>query len=102
MKAGIRADAIHGNKSQSARQIALINFKTGKLKVLVSRGIDVDALEHAINFDLPDVPETYVHHIGRTRREGTNGSAIFFAMAGKKMSNLKSSNKLIGLKILAM
>jgi ATP-dependent RNA helicase RhlE len=78
MKAGIRADAIHGNKSQSARQIALINFKTGKLKVLVSRGIDVDALEHAINFDLPDVPETYVHHIGRTRREGTNGSAIFF------------------------
>jgi ATP-dependent RNA helicase RhlE len=106
-KASIRADAIHGNKSQSARQNALTNFKTGKLKVLVAtdiaaRGIDVDALEHVINFDLPDVAETYVHRIGRTGRAGANGIAISFCDGKEEMGNLKSINKLIGLKIPAI
>jgi ATP-dependent RNA helicase RhlE len=106
-KANVRADAIHGNKSQTARQNALTNFKTGKLKVLVAtdiaaRGIDVDALEHVINFDLPDVPETYVHRIGRTGRAGANGIAISFCDGREEMSNLKSINKLIGLKIPAI
>lgn len=106
-KVSIRADAIHGNKSQSARQNALTNFKAGKLKVLVAtdiaaRGIDVDALEHVINFDLPDVAETYVHRIGRTGRAGANGIAISFCDGGEEMSNLKSINKLIGLKIPAV
>ncbi len=82
-KSGVRADAIHGDKVQSARQRALINFKTGKLKVLVAtdiaaRGIDIDDLTHVINFDLPNVPETYVHRIGRTGRAGANGIALSF------------------------
>jgi ATP-dependent RNA helicase RhlE len=106
-KASIHADAIHGNKSQSARQNALNNFKHGKLKVLVAtdiaaRGIDVDALEHVINFDLPDVAETYVHRIGRTGRAGANGVAISFCDGTEEMGNLKSINKLIGLKIPAV
>lgn len=106
-KVNVRADAIHGNKSQTARQNALVNFKTGKLKVLVAtdiaaRGIDVDALEHVINFDLPDVPETYVHRIGRTGRAGANGIAISFCDGREEMGNLKSINKLIGLKIPAV
>lgn len=106
-KVSIRADAIHGNKSQAARQNALTNFKTGKLKVLVAtdiaaRGIDVDALEHVINFDLPDVAETYVHRIGRTGRAGANGIAISFCDGKEEIGNLKSINKLIGLKIPAM
>lgn len=106
-KASIHADAIHGNKSQAARQNALNKFKQGKLKVLVatdiaSRGIDVDALEHVINFDLPDVAETYVHRIGRTGRAGANGVAISFCDGREEMGNLKSINKLIGLKIPAV
>jgi ATP-dependent RNA helicase RhlE len=106
-KAKIQADAIHGNKSQSARQNALTNFKRGKLKVLVAtdiaaRGIDVDALEHVINFDLPDVAETYVHRIGRTGRAGASGTAISFCDGKEEMGNLKSINKLIGLKIPAV
>ena len=106
-KASIRAEAIHGNKSQNARQSALNNFKLGKIKVLVAtdiaaRGIDVDALEHVINFDLPDVPETYVHRIGRTGRAGANGTAISFCDSRDEMGNLKSINRLIGLKIPAV
>jgi ATP-dependent RNA helicase RhlE len=106
-KAKIYADAIHGNKSQSARQTALSNFKKGKLKVLVAtdiaaRGIDVDSLEHVINFDLPDVPETYVHRIGRTGRAGAAGVAISFCDGKEEMGNLKGINKLIGLKIPAI
>lgn len=106
-KANIAADAIHGNKSQSARQTALSNFKRGKLKVLVAtdiaaRGIDVDALEHVINFDLPDVAETYVHRIGRTGRAGASGIALSFCDGSEEMSNLRSINKLIGQKIPAM
>jgi len=106
-KANINADAIHGNKSQSARQNALANFKRGRIKVLVAtdiaaRGIDVDALEHVINFDLPDVPETYVHRIGRTGRAGASGSALSFCDGGEEMGNLKGINKLIGQKIPAV
>lgn len=106
-KASIHADAIHGNKSQAARQNTLNNFKHGKLKVLVAtdiaaRGIDVDALGHVINFDLPDVAETYVHRIGRTGRAGASGVAISFCDGSDEMGNLKSINKLIGLKIPAV
>src|SRR5215211_1258751 len=106
-KSRIAADAIHGNKTQLARQNALNNFKRGKLKVLVAtdiaaRGIDVDALEHVINFDLPDVAETYVHRIGRTGRAGAAGIAISFCDGREEMGNLKSINKLIGQKIPAV
>lgn len=83
IKVGIKAQAIHGNKSQSARQLALSNFKEKKIRVLVAtdiaaRGIDVEKLSHVINFDLPDVPETYVHRIGRTGRAGAEGASISF------------------------
>ena len=83
VKAGIEAQAIHGNKSQNARQLALSNFKEKKIRVLVAtdiaaRGIDVEKISHVINFDLPDVPETYVHRIGRTGRAGSDGVALSF------------------------
>ena len=82
-RADIAAEAIHGNKSQGARQRALGNFKSGHTNVLVAtdiaaRGIDVDDLSHVINYDLPNVPETYVHRIGRTGRAGASGIAISF------------------------
>jgi ATP-dependent RNA helicase RhlE len=80
-KQGIRAAAIHGNKSQGARTRALDGFKRGDLHILVAtdlaaRGLDVDGITHVINFDLPNVPETYVHRIGRTARAGASGIAI--------------------------
>jgi ATP-dependent RNA helicase RhlE len=83
IQAGIPAEAIHSNKSQSARQLALQNFKAKKTRVLVAtdiaaRGIDIDELSHVINFDLPEVPETYVHRIGRTGRAGLGGIALSF------------------------
>ncbi len=83
IRANIKADAIHGNKTQAARQKALSNFKEGKIRVLVAtdiaaRGIDVDDLSHVINFELPNIPETYVHRIGRTGRAGNCGSAFSF------------------------
>jgi len=101
--ASIKSDAIHGNKTQSARQNALNNFKTGRLKVLVAtdiaaRGIDVDNLTHVINFDLPNVPETYVHRIGRTGRAGAEGIALSFC-DGEERAFLKDINKLIEQKI---
>lgn len=82
-RARISADAIHGNKTQAARQKALTNFKNGKIRVLVAtdiaaRGIDVDDLSHVINFELPNIPETYVHRIGRTGRAGASGTALSF------------------------
>lgn len=82
-QAGFAAEAIHGNKSQTARQNALKGFKEGKLRALVAtdiaaRGIDIDGLTHVINFDLPNVPETYVHRIGRTGRAGASGKALSF------------------------
>lgn len=88
-QAGIRTEAIHGNKSQNARQRALENFKTRKTRVLVAtdiaaRGIDIDELTHVINFDLPNVPETYVHRIGRTGRAGAKGTAISFCDHSEK------------------
>ena len=82
-KEGITAEAIHGNKSQNARQRALGNFKENKIRVLVAtdiaaRGIDVDLLGHVINYEIPEVPETYVHRIGRTGRAGASGTAMSF------------------------
>ncbi len=82
-KEGIKAEAIHGNKSQNARQRALGNFKDGAIRVLVAtdiaaRGIDVDLLSHVINYEIPEVPETYVHRIGRTGRAGASGTAMSF------------------------
>ena len=82
-KAGIGSQAIHGNKSQNARQSALENFKTGKIRVMIAtdiaaRGIDINELPLVINYDLPDVPETYVHRIGRTGRAGNSGTALTF------------------------
>ncbi|MEK7225764.1 MAG: DEAD/DEAH box helicase, partial [Bacteroidota bacterium] len=95
----IRAAAIHGNKSQNARQDALADFKNGNLRVLVAtdiaaRGIDIDDLTHVINFDLPNVPETYVHRIGRTGRAGNTGIAISFCSAEER-DELKDIQKLI-------
>ncbi|MBL9018770.1 MAG: C-terminal helicase domain-containing protein, partial [Myxococcales bacterium] len=83
LKAKISAEAIHGNKSQNARERALAGFKSGRVRVLVAtdiaaRGIDVDAVSHVVNFDVPEVPETYVHRIGRTARAGASGMAITF------------------------
>ena len=99
-KAGIKAEAIHGNKSQNARQRALTNFKTSETKVLVatdiaSRGIDVDDLSYVINYELPDVPESYVHRIGRTGRAGASGIAFAFCDHDEK-ENLRDIQKLIG------
>jgi len=81
VKAGIAAEAIHGNKSQSQRERVLAAFRKGVVKTLVAtdiaaRGIDVDGISHVVNFDLPEVPETYVHRIGRTARAGADGVAI--------------------------
>ena len=96
----INAAAIHGNKSQQARQKALNDFKAGALRVLVAtdiaaRGIDIDELAFVFNFDLPEVPETYVHRIGRTGRAGNSGIAIAFCDAEEK-PDLKAIEKLIG------
>ena len=97
-KARIQADAIHGDKTQVARQRALQNFKNNRLAVLVAtdiaaRGIDVDNLTHVINFDLPNVPETYVHRIGRTGRAGSKGIAISLCDREER-AYLKDINKI--------
>jgi len=97
------AEAIHGGKSQNERQKALNNFKTKRTRVLVAtdiaaRGIDIDELTHVINFDLPDIPETYVHRIGRTGRAGASGIAISFCDYEEKI-NLADIHKLIAKKI---
>ncbi len=102
-KDNISAEAIHGNKSQNARQNALNNFKSGKTRVLVAtdiaaRGIDIDELKFVINFELSDVSETYVHRIGRTGRAGSEGTSISF-VDGLDLLNLKNTEKLIGKKI---
>lgn len=99
-KAGVNAQAIHGNKSQTARQKALNDFKDKKIKVLIAtdiaaRGIDIDQLSHVINFNLPDVAENYVHRIGRTGRAGCDGKAIAFCDADE-VAMLKEIEKLIG------
>ncbi|WP_343715240.1 DEAD/DEAH box helicase [Inquilinus sp.] len=98
-QAGIVADAIHGNKSQSQRERALLGFRNGKVRVLVAtdiaaRGIDVDGVTHVINFELPNVPESYVHRIGRTARAGADGMAISFCDVEER-AYLRDIEKLI-------
>lgn len=100
---GIAAAAIHGNKSQAQRTKALADFKKGKTNVLVAtdiaaRGIDIDQLPHVINFDLPDVPEDYVHRIGRTGRAGANGEAISL-VSPDQFKQLRDIERLIGRKL---
>jgi ATP-dependent RNA helicase RhlE len=102
-KNNIKAEAIHGNKAQNARQRALSNFKAQTTRVLVAtdiaaRGIDVDDLQFVINYDIPNVSETYVHRIGRTGRAGSNGTAFSFCDAEEK-SDWKLIEKLIGKQI---
>jgi ATP-dependent RNA helicase RhlE len=102
-KKGIEAEAIHGNKSQTARQKALKNFKERRTRVLVAtdiaaRGIDIDELSHVINFDLPNIPETYVHRIGRTGRAGASGIALSFCDVEER-AYLRDIQKLTGLRI---
>ncbi|NLW88695.1 MAG: DEAD/DEAH box helicase [Clostridiaceae bacterium] len=98
-KAGLSAQAIHGNKSQNARQNALGNFKSRTTRILVAtdiaaRGIDVEELSHVIQFDLPEVPETYVHRIGRTGRAGLGGTAYSFC-SGEEYPLLRDIQKFI-------
>ena len=97
---GLTAAAIHGNKSQSARQQALADFKAGKVRLLVAtdiaaRGIDIEELPYVFNYNLPEVPETYVHRIGRTGRAGHEGTAVAFCDFGEQ-EYLRSIEKLIG------
>ena len=103
LKSNIKAEAIHGNKAQNARQRALENFKAKTTRVLVAtdiaaRGIDVDDLAYVINFEMPNIPETYVHRIGRTGRAGANGTAFSFCET-EEIPYLKDIQKLIGKKI---
>jgi ATP-dependent RNA helicase RhlE len=103
-KAGVTAAAIHGNKSQSARERALEGFKSGSVRVLVAtdvaaRGIDVDQITHVINYDLPNVPETYVHRIGRTARAGKSGEAWSFCEAGEERDFLRDIERVTKQKI---
>jgi ATP-dependent RNA helicase RhlE len=99
-RAGISADAIHGNKSQNHRERVLAAFRTGAIRTLVAtdiaaRGIDVDGISHVVNFDLPNVPETYVHRIGRTARAGAEGIAISLVAGAEEMGYLRDIEKLI-------
>jgi ATP-dependent RNA helicase RhlE len=99
-KKGIKTMAIHGNKSQSARQAALEKFKDGRISVLVAtdiaaRGIDISGLPFVINYNVPEEAESYVHRIGRTGRAGLDGTAITFC-CDEELSNLRSIEKLIG------
>jgi ATP-dependent RNA helicase RhlE len=102
-KNGIVCDAIHGNKTQNARQRALENFKTGRTHVIIAtdiaaRGLDINNLERVINYDFPDVAETYVHRIGRTGRAGHEGTAISFCTSEDR-DMLRSIQKLTGKKL---
>jgi len=102
-KAGIGCAAIHGNKSQNARQRALSDFKSNEIRALIAtdiaaRGIDINQLEMVINYDLPDVAETYVHRIGRTGRAGHSGIALTFC-SSEEYTMVKDIQKLTGKKI---
>ena len=102
-KQGIFCEAIHGNKTQNARQRALTNFKSGKTHVIIAtdiaaRGIDINNLEYVINYDMPDVAETYIHRIGRTGRAGQNGTALTFCSADEK-GMIRDIQKLTGKKL---
>jgi ATP-dependent RNA helicase RhlE len=99
-KAGIEANAIHGNKSQNHRERVLAAFRSGEIRTLVAtdiaaRGIDVDGISHVVNFDLPNVPETYVHRIGRTARAGADGVAISLIAGAEEMAYLRDIERLI-------
>jgi superfamily II DNA/RNA helicase len=99
-RAGIRAQAIHGNKSQNHRERTLAAFRSGEIRTLVAtdiaaRGIDVDGISHVVNFDIPNVPETYVHRIGRTARAGADGIAISLIAGAEEMGYLRDIEKLI-------
>lgn len=103
LRDGFESAAIHGNKSQKARELALDNFKKGKIRLLVAtdiaaRGIDIDELSFVVNYDLPNVPESYVHRIGRTGRAGSSGKAISFCDASER-PYLKDIEKLINKRI---
>jgi ATP-dependent RNA helicase RhlE len=103
VRAGIGAAAIHGNKSQNQRERVLAAFRKGEVRILVAtdiaaRGIDVDGISHVVNFDLPNVPETYVHRIGRTARAGADGIAISLCDA-EELAFLRDIEKLIGMPI---
>src|SRR5271163_537284 len=103
VRAGFGAEAIHGNKSQGARQRALEEFRAGAVRVLVAtdiaaRGIDIDAISHVVNYELPNVPETYVHRIGRTARAGAAGAAISLCDSEER-AYLKDIERLIGRKV---
>ncbi len=105
-KAGLSSAAIHGNKSQGQRERALDAFKKGGVRILVAtdiaaRGIDVDAVSHVVNFELPNVPEAYVHRIGRTARAGSSGFAISFC-DDTEQGLLRDIEKLIGARLLAI
>jgi superfamily II DNA/RNA helicase len=100
VKSGIAANAIHGNKSQNHRERVLSAFRSGEIRTLVAtdiaaRGIDVDGISHVVNFDLPNVPETYVHRIGRTARAGREGTAISLVAGGEEMAYLRDIERLI-------
>jgi len=99
-RAGIPANAIHGNKSQNHRERVLAAFRTGEIRTMVAtdiaaRGIDVDGVSHVVNFDLPNVPETYVHRIGRTARAGAEGIAISLVAGAEEMGYLRDIERLI-------
>jgi len=103
VKAGIAAQAIHGNKSQNQRDRVLADFRKGEVRTLVAtdiaaRGIDVDGISHVVNFDLPNAPETYVHRIGRTARAGTKGVAISLC-AAEEAAFVRDIEKLIRMSI---
>ncbi|HMI85458.1 MAG TPA: DEAD/DEAH box helicase [Polyangiaceae bacterium] len=102
-QASIGAKAIHGNKSQGARERALADFKSGDIRVLVAtdiaaRGIDVDSISHVVNYELPEVPETYVHRIGRTARAGASGAALSFCDASER-TQLRDIERLLGMPV---
>jgi len=102
-KAGVSAERIHGNRSQTARTEALSGFKSGKYRVLVAtdiaaRGIDVEALGHVVNFDVPNVPEDYVHRVGRTARAGLTGEALTFFSPAEE-TDLRAIERTVGRKI---
>jgi len=103
VRAGISAERIHGNRSQTARTEALAGFKSGKYRVLVAtdiaaRGIDVESLGHVVNFDVPNVPDDYIHRVGRTARAGQSGEAITFCSPAEE-PDLKAIEKAVGRKI---
>jgi superfamily II DNA/RNA helicase len=102
-RSGIAAEAIHGNKSQNQRERVLAAFRKGEVRTLVAtdiaaRGIDVDGISHVVNFDVPNVPETYVHRIGRTARAGAAGVAISLC-DGEEMAFVRDIEKLIRISI---